>query len=317
MPLLKKGRLCQLLAIDYPIIQAGMVWVSGGNLAGHAAKAGVLGVIGAGSMTPELLRQHIQKAQAIAGKKKSALAVNIPLLYKGSAEQIEIASELGINIFITSAGSPKLHTPSLKARGKTVMHVTSSPELAQKCQAAGVDVIIAEGFEAGGHNGRDELTTFALIPQVADAVTIPVVAAGGIGDGRGIAAALALGADGVQMGTRFLMTQESSAHNNFKQRIIKSTAGDTFLMMKKLTPVRLLKNKFYQQVAQLEQQNASAEELQALLGKGRAKRGMLEGDIDEGELEVGQIASMMRDIPTVAQLVERLSLEYNNCAVKM
>ena len=210
---MKQNALTKILGIDYPIIQAGMVWVSGGKLAGAASKAGCLGVIGAGSMKPDLLRHHIQKAKSISDK---ALAVNLPIMYPGCPEQIEVALEEGIRIFITSAGSPKKYTQFLKDKGCVVIHVTSTPELAKKCEAAGVDAIIAEGFEAGGHNGRDEITTMTLIPQVVDAVKIPVIAAGGIGDGRAIVAALALGAQGVQMGTRFLMTQESSAHENFK-----------------------------------------------------------------------------------------------------
>lgn len=300
---MKQNNLTKLLGIDYPIIQAGMVWVSGGKLAGAASKAGCLGVIGAGSMKPDLLRHHIQKAKSISDK---ALAVNLPIMYPGCPEQIEVALEEGIRIFITSAGSPKKYTQFLKDKGCVVIHVTSTPELAKKCEAAGVDAIIAEGFEAGGHNGRDEITTMTLIPQVVDAVKIPVIAAGGIGDGRAIVAALALGAQGVQMGTRFLMTQESSAHENFKNLLLNSTPGSTKLSMKELVPVRLFKNKFFEQVQELELKGASKEELQKLLGKGRAKAGMLDGDLDEGELEVGQICSLTKDIPTVGELVTNL-----------
>jgi len=300
---MKQNALTKILGIDYPIIQAGMVWVSGGKLAGAASKAGCLGVIGAGSMKPDLLRHHIQKAKSISDK---ALAVNLPIMYPGCPEQIEVALEEGIRIFITSAGSPKKYTQFLKDKGCVVIHVTSTPELAKKCEAAGVDAIIAEGFEAGGHNGRDEITTITLIPQVVDAVKIPVIAAGGIGDGRAIVAALALGAQGVQMGTRFLMTQESSAHENFKNLLLNSTPGSTKLSMKELVPVRLFKNKFFEQVQELELKGASKEELQKLLGKGRAKAGMLDGDLDEGELEVGQICSLTKDIPTVGELVTNL-----------
>ncbi|MBG60843.1 MAG: nitronate monooxygenase [Peredibacter sp.] len=300
---MKQNALTKILGIDYPIIQAGMVWVSGGKLAGAASKAGCLGVIGAGSMKPDLLRHHIQKAKSISDK---ALAVNLPIMYPGCPEQIEVALEEGIRIFITSAGSPKKYTQFLKDKGCVVIHVTSTPELAKKCEAAGVDAIIAEGFEAGGHNGRDEITTMTLIPQVVDAVKIPVIAAGGIGDGRAIVAALALGAQGVQMGTRFLMTQESSAHENFKNLLLNSTPGSTKLSMKELVPVRLFKNKFFEQVQELELKGASKEELQKLLGKGRAKAGMLDGDLDEGELEVGQICSLTKDIPTVGELVTNL-----------
>lgn len=300
---MKQNALTKILGIDYPIIQAGMVWVSGGKLAGAASKAGCLGVIGAGSMKPDLLRHHIQKAKSISDK---ALAVNLPIMYPGCPEQIEVALEEGIRIFITSAGSPKKYTQFLKDKGCVVIHVTSTPELAKKCEAAGVDAIIAEGFEAGGHNGRDEITTMTLIPQVVDAVKIPVIAAGGIGDGRAIVAALALGAQGVQMGTRFLMTQESSAHENFKNLLLNSTPGSTKLSMKELVPVRLFKNRFFEQVQELELKGASKEELQKLLGKGRAKAGMLDGDLDEGELEVGQICSLTKDIPTVGELVTNL-----------
>lgn len=300
---MKQNALTKILGIDYPIIQAGMVWVSGGKLAGAASKAGCLGVIGAGSMKPDLLRHHIQKAKSISDK---ALAVNLPIMYPGCPEQVEVALEEGIRIFITSAGSPKKYTQFLKDKGCVVIHVTSTPELAKKCEAAGVDAIIAEGFEAGGHNGRDEITTMTLIPQVVDAVKTPVIAAGGIGDGRAIVAALALGAQGVQMGTRFLMTQESSAHENFKNLLLNSTPGSTKLSMKELVPVRLFKNKFFEQVQEIELKGASKEELQKLLGKGRAKAGMLDGDLDEGELEVGQICSLTKDIPTVGELVTNL-----------
>lgn len=303
---MKQNDLTKLLGIEYPIIQAGMVWVSGGKLAGASSKAGCLGVIGAGSMKPDLLRHHIQKAKSISDK---ALAVNLPIMYPGCPEQIEVALEEGIKIFITSAGSPKKYTQFLKDKGCVVIHVTSTPELAKKCEAAGVDAIIAEGFEAGGHNGRDEITTMTLIPQVVDAVKIPVIAAGGIGDGRAIVAALALGAQGVQMGTRFLMTQESSAHKNFKNLLLNSTPGSTKLSMKELVPVRLFKNKFFEQVQELELKGASKEELQKLLGKGRAKAGMLDGDLDEGELEVGQVCSLIKDVPTVQELVEDLLAE--------
>jgi len=297
-----------LFNIELPIIQAGMVWVSGGKLAAAASNAGALGIIGAGSMHPELLRQHIQKAKNLTSK---PLAVNIPLLYSKVEEQIDIAFSEGLRIFFTSAGSPKTYTSRLKDKGCTVVHVTSSPELAVKCEAAGVDAVVAEGFEAGGHNGRDEITTMVLIPQVVDAVKIPVIAAGGIGDGRGIAAAFALGAQGVQIGSRFAATQESSAHENFKQAIINAGPGSTMLSMKKAVPVRLLKNKFYEELAKLEEQGARKETLIAFLGKGRARLGMLDGDMNEGELEIGQVAGLINDLPTVATLVKRLREEYN------
>lgn len=301
--------LTTLLPIKYPIIQAGMVYVSGGKLAASSANAGILGVIGAGSMTPELFDYHIKKAINLTAHHER-LAVNIPLLYSRTQEQLEIALKNGIKIFITSAGSPKTYTTWLKDQGAIVIHVTSSPELALKCEAAGVDAVIAEGFEAGGHNGREEITTMVLIPQVVDAVKIPVIAAGGIIDGRGIAAALALGAAGVQLGTRFVATIESSAHENFKQAILNSTPASTMLMMKKTVPVRLMKNTFYEEVKKLEDQGASAEELNQLLGHGRAKAGMLEGDMINGEIEIGQGCSMISDCPTVEEVVQKLIADY-------
>lgn len=309
-----KKDLCQLLSIKYPIIQAGMVWVSGAKLAAASANAGILGVIGAGSMNPELLDQHLKKALLLTHNKKN-LAVNVPLLYSKTKEQFEVSIQNGIKIFITSAGSPKTYTSWLKDQGATVIHVTSNPELAMKCEAAGVDAVIAEGFEAGGHNGRDELTTFSLIPQVVQAVKIPVIAAGGIADAQGIAAAMILGADAVQIGTRFVATQESSAHENFKQAILNASATSTMLMMKKHVPVRLMKNAFYDEIKKLEETCASEEELVQHLGHGRAKKGMLEGDLLNGELEIGQIAGLVHDIPTVDELVKRLVTDYQKLAL--
>ncbi|HXH73595.1 MAG TPA: nitronate monooxygenase [Bacteriovoracaceae bacterium] len=297
--------LTDFLPIKYPIIQAGMVWVSGGKLAAASANAGILGVIGAGSMKPDLLHTHIQKAFSLT-LHPERLAVNVPLLYEKTQEQLDVALKAGIRIFITSAGSPKTYTSWLKDQGCTVIHVTSSPELAMKCEAAGCDAVIAEGFEAGGHNGREEITTMVLIPQVVDAVKIPVIAAGGIGDGRGIAASLALGAMGVQLGTRFVATVESSAHPDFKAAVLNANSGSTMLMMKKYVPVRLLKNKFFDEVKKLEDAGASKEELVKLLGHGRAKNGMLDGQLEDGELEIGQVCALVRDIPTVEELVERL-----------
>lgn len=298
----------ELLPLQYPLIQAGMVWVSGGKLAAASAEAGILGVVGAGSMRPDLLLHHLEKARSLTSHPER-LAVNVPLLYERTKEQLEVSLKCGIKIFITSAGSPKTYTSWLKDQGCTVIHVTSSPELAMKCEAAGCDAVIAEGFEAGGHNGRDEITTLVLIPQVVDAVKIPVIAAGGIADGRGIAAAMALGAQGVQLGTRFVATVESSAHIEFKNAVLRAGPGSTMLSMKKSIPVRLLKNKFYEDVKKLEDQGASREELDKLLGHGRAKAGMLEGDLLEGELEIGQVSALVKDIPTVKELVERLVLE--------
>lgn len=284
------------------------MYVSGGKLAAASANAGILGVIGAGSMSLELLDAQIQKAKSLTSYPER-LAVNVPLLYEKSREQLEISLKHGIKTFITSAGSPKTYTSWLKDQGCTVIHVISTPEFAVKSETAGCDAVIAEGFEAGGHNGRDEITTLTLIPQVVDAVKIPVIAAGGIGDGRGIAAVMCLGAQGAQLGTRFVATVESSAHANFKNAIITSHPGSTMLAMKKYIPVRLYKNKFFEDVRRLEDHGASREELERLLGKGRARKGMLEGDMNEGEIEIGQIASLIRDIPSVHELVQKLVSE--------
>ena len=300
-----------LLPIKYPIIQAGMVWVSGAKLAAASANAGILGVIGAGSMKPDLLEQHILKAKSLTSHPER-LAVNVPLLYEKTKEQLETSLRLGIKIFITSAGSPKPYTKWLKDQGAVVIHVVSSPLLAQKCEDAGCDAVIAEGFEAGGHNGRDEITTLVLIPQVVDAVKIPVIAAGGIIDGRGLVAVLALGAQGAQMGTRFVATQESSAHKNFKQAILHSGPDSTMLMMKKHLPVRLLKNAFTEEIKRLEDQGATEEDIIKLLAHGRAKAGMLEGDMQSGELEIGQGCSMIKSCPSVHDVVEQLLIEYQN-----
>lgn len=298
-----------ILPLKYPLIQAGMVWVSGGKLAAASANAGILGVIGAGSMKPELLEHHIQKAKTLTTH-HARLAVNVPLLYEKSKEQIQTALKLGIKTIITSAGSPKTHTQWLKDQGAMVIHVTSSPELALKCEAAGCDAIIAEGFEAGGHNGRDEITTMVLIPQVVDAVKIPVIAAGGIVDGRGMAAVMCLGAQGAQLGTRFVATIESSAHEKFKQAILNAKSGSTMLMMKKHVPVRLLKNAFYEDVKKLEDAGASEEEIVKLLGHGRARAGMMEGDMIQGELEIGQGCALIHDCPSVEAVVENLVQQY-------
>ncbi len=303
------NHLLKLLPIKHPIIQAGMVYVSGGKLAAASAEAGILGVIGAGSMNPEVLDQQIKKAISLTAHPER-LAVNIPLLYEKTNEQIDVSLRNGIKIFITSAGSPKTWTKFLKDKGCIVIHVTSTPELAKKCEDAGVDAVIAEGFEAGGHNGRDEITTLVLIPQVIRAVKIPVIAAGGIGDGKGIAAVLALGASGAQLGTRYLATQESSAHPEFKKMILEAKSDSTMLMMRKVVPVRLVKNPFFEEVKKLEEKNATKEELENLLGRGRARAGMLEGDLVHGELEAGQIAAIVNDLPSVQELTERLLREY-------
>jgi len=298
---------CQKLNIKYPIIQAGMVWVSGANLAAACTNAGILGTIGAGSMTLELLKNQIQKAQSLS---TGSLAVNVPLLYKDAQKQIDIALDAGIKIFITSAGSPKLFTKYLKDHGAIVIHVTSTPELAQKCEDAGVDMIIAEGFEAGGHNGRDEITTMVLVPEVVKKVSLPVIAAGGIINGAQMAAAMCLGASAVQMGTRFVACAESSAHENFKKLLINSPSNSTMLAMKKHVPVRLFKNQFYAEIKELEDQGASSIDLINLLGKGRAKKGMLEGDLVSGELEIGQGCSLIEDIPSAQTLVTQILSDY-------
>jgi len=304
----QRASVCELFGISTPIIQAGMVWVSGAKLAAAASNAGALGIIGAGSMTIDLLRSHIRKAKSLTDK---PFAVNVPLLYHRIEEQLAVCLEEGVKIFFTSAGSPKKYTSFLKSKGAMVVHVTSSPELAMKCEEAGVDAVVAEGFEAGGHNGRAEITTLALIPQVLRAVKIPVIAAGGIGDGYSLAAVMALGASGAQMGTRFAATAESSAHPLFKNAILEAGSDSTMLCMKSTVPVRLLKNEFYRQIAALEERCASPAEITALLGKGRAKKGMLEGDLTEGELEIGQIAALIRDLPTCDELVRRTVQEYN------
>ncbi len=300
----------KLFGIKYPIIQGGMVWVSGAKLAAAVSEAGGLGLIGAGSMQPELLAQHIKKAISLS---KKPIGVNIPLLYEKSQEQIETALALGIKIFFTSAGSPRKFTSFLKSHGAIVVHVTSSPELALKCAQAGVDAIVAEGFEAGGHNGRDEITTMSLIPQVRDIVTIPLIAAGAIAEGRTMAAAFALGADGVQMGTRFLMTKESSAHQNFKECLLLANSHSTKTFMKATTPVRLFINTFAKEIDLIEQNyhgTELTEKLQAHLGKWRAKNGMLLGDLEQGELEIGQAISLIKNIPTVKEVFEKILADY-------
>ncbi len=305
-----KNLLCELLHIQYPIIQGGMVWVSGAKLAAAVSNAGGLGLIGAGSMKPDLLREHILKAQALT---KKPFGVNVPLLYEGSLEQINCALDLGVKIFFTSAGSPNKMTSYLKSKNATVVHVTSSPQLAVKCEEAGVDAVVAEGFEAGGHNGRDEITSLVLIPQVREKIKIPLIAAGGFSSGRSLLSAMVLGADGVQMGTRFLMTKESSAHDNFKVLALKASAGSTKLLMKKTVPVRLLDNPFSREIESIEAKFSGEElihELQTHLGKYRARDGMLGGDIVNGELEIGQIVSHIKSIPTVAQVMEEIIKDF-------
>ncbi len=303
-------RIQTLFKIEKPIIQGGMVWVSGGKLSAAAANAGCLGLVGAGSMKPELLDHHLKKAISLT-ENKHAIGVNIPLLYKYVEEQIETSLRNGVRVFFTSAGSPKKYTKYLKEQGATVVHVCASPLLAHKCQDAGVDAVVCEGFEAGGHNGREEITTMCLIPEIKSTISIPIIAAGGIGCARSMAAAFCLGADAVQMGTRFLMTEESSAHDAYKELILNAKAGDTKLMMKKHIPVRLLKNHFFNEVSKLEDRCASKEELIHLLGKGRAKKGMLEGDVDDGELEIGQVSSLMTSIPSTKEMILNIENDYN------
>jgi len=302
-------RITDLFNIKYPIIQAGMVWVSGYKLAAAVSNAGGLGLIGAGSMYPDVLREHIQKCKKATNK---PFGVNIPLFYPDLKEILEIILEENVKIVFTSAGNPKLYTKFLKDHGITVVHVVSSVKFALKSQEAGVDAIVAEGFEAGGHNGREETTTFTLIPMVSEKVAIPVIAAGGIANGKGMLAALILGAEGVQIGSRFVASVESSAHNNFKEEVVKTQDGDTHLTLKELTPVRLIKNEFYQRVQELYQQQAEKSELQKLLGRGRAKKGMFEGDLDNGELEIGQVAGLIDEIKPAAKIVQEIVAEYND-----
>ncbi|MFN3840025.1 MAG: NAD(P)H-dependent flavin oxidoreductase [Cyclobacteriaceae bacterium] len=301
------NRITRLFNIRVPIIQAGMVWTSGWRLASAVSNAGGLGLLGAGSMYPEVLREHIQKCKLATAK---PFGVNVPLLYPDIEKLIAIIIEEGVRIVFTSAGNPSMWTSYLKDKGITVVHVVSSVKFARKAEQAGVDAIVAEGFEAGGHNGREETTTFVLIPLVRDAVSIPLLAAGGIANGRGILAAEALGADGVQVGSRFAASSEASLHANFKRKIVEAGEGDTILTLKQLTPVRLIKNKFYQQVAEAEQRGASVEELKNLLGRARAKKGMFEGDLDEGELEIGQVTAAINDIKPAAEILNTMWDEY-------
>lgn len=300
--------LSSLLGIRYPIIQAGMVWCSGWRLAAACSETGILGVIGSGSMYPQVLREHIAKYRAASDR---PFGVNIPLLYPDIDKQIAAVIEGGVPVVITSAGNPKTHTERLRDAGITVLHVVSSAKFAEKAEAAGVDGIICEGFEAGGHNGREETTTMCLIPLVRRATGLPLAAAGGIATGGAILAAMALGADGVQIGSRFVASEESSAHLNFKNAVARAGEGDTRLTLKEVTPVRLLKNGFYRQVEAAAARGADARELAALLGKGRAKKGMFEGDEEAGELEIGQISGLIGDILPAKTIVENLRKEYD------
>lgn len=302
------NKITTLFDIKYPLIQAGMIWCSGWELASAVSNSGGLGIIGSGSMYPDILKQHVKKCKAATNK---PFAVNLPMLYPDIDQHIETIIEEKVPIVFTSAGNPKTYTSHLKSHGIKVVHVVSSAKFALKSQEAGVDAVVAEGFEAGGHNGREETTTFCLIPMVKKEINIPLIAAGGISSGRQMAAAMALGADAVQIGSRFVCSVESSAHENFKKTVMEAKEGDTVLTLKELTPVRLIKNDFYKKVTDAYEKCASKEELISLLGKGRAKKGMFEGDLIEGELEIGQVSGMIDRIMTAGEIVEEIMNEYS------
>jgi enoyl-[acyl-carrier protein] reductase II len=302
-----RNRITTLFNIEYPLIQAGMIWCSGWELASAVSNAGGLGIIGSGSMYPHILEEHILKCQKATDK---PFAVNLPMLYPDIDKHIETIIRLKVPIVFTSAGNPKTWTEHLKSHGIKVVHVVSSLKFALKSEEAGVDAVVVEGFEAGGHNGRDETTTICLIPMVTEKVKIPVIAAGGIGTGRGMLAAMNLGADGVQIGSRFVASIESSAHQNFKKVVVDANEGDTDLTLKNVTPVRLVKNAFYNQLKEAYERNADVEELKAILGRGRAKKGMFEGDLVEGELEIGQIAGLIHEILPAKEIVDEIIAEY-------
>jgi len=309
-----ENKITQLFGIHYPIIQAGMIWCSGWELAAAVSNAGGLGLIGAGSMYPDVLREHILKCQQATNK---PFGVNLPLLYPDIDQHIRSIIELGVKIVFTSAGNPATYTPLLKQHNITVVHVIANTKFALKAEQAGVDAIVAEGFEAGGHNGREETTTMVLIPTIRKAVNLPLIAAGGIATGQQMAAALALGADAVQIGSRFVASLESSGHQNFKQKVVDAIEGDTKLSLKILTPVRLLKNPFAQEIQQAEQSGASHEVLAEMLGRGRAKKGMFEGDLDNGELEIGQVSGIIHSIMPAADIVNEIIHDYNVCIGKL
>lgn len=302
------GRITSLFGIRYPLVQAGMIWCSGWRLAAAVSNAGGLGVIGAGSMYPDVLKEHVHKCKAATGR---PFAVNVPLLYPNIEEHMATIIAERVPVVFTSAGDPRAWTGRLKAAGITVVHVVSSVKFARKAEDAGVDAVVAEGFEAGGHNGREETTTLVLIPMVRDAIQVPLLAAGGIASGRAMVAAMALGADGVQIGSRFVCSEESSAHAAFKQRVASANEGDTVLTLKELAPVRLIRNPFQAQVQALYERGTTPEELKALLGRGRAKRGMFEGDLDEGELEIGQVSGQIRSILPAERIVQDIMAEYH------
>ena len=308
------NKIIQLFNIQYPIIGAGMIWASGYKLAAAVSNAGGLGLIGAGSMYPDILREHIQKCKKATSK---PFGVNVPMLYPNIEEIMNIIVEEGVKIVFTSAGNPKTWTAFLKEKGITVVHVVSSVKFALKAQEAGVDAVVAEGFEAGGHNGREETTTFTLIPMVKEKLTVPLIAAGGIATGRGMLAAMVLGADGVQVGSRFLASTESSSHEKFKQMVVALQDGDTHVTLKELAPVRLIKNKFFHDVNALYTSSPTKEDLMALLGRARAKKGMFEGDLDEGELEIGQIAGLINDIKPAAEIVNDMIAEFEEAKREM
>lgn len=311
---MSKNRITELFNTTYPIIQGGMIWASGYKLAGAVSNAGGLGLIGAGSMYPHILQEHLDKIKTITDK---SFGVNVPMLYPNIEEIIEIIINAGVPIVFTSAGNPKTYTQRLKEAGITVVHVVSSLKFALKAQAAGVDAVVAEGFEAGGHNGRDETTTLTLIPMVKRELEIPLIAAGGIATGRAMLAAMTLGADGVQVGSRFVATHEASSHLAFKQAVVDAKEGDTHLTLKELAPVRLIKNKFWNDVQELYKSGPSIEELKGLLGRARAKKGMFEGDLIEGELEIGQVSGLIDEIIPAAQVVKNMVSEYEQARLEM
>ncbi|MDX1447171.1 nitronate monooxygenase [Lishizhenia sp.] len=308
------NRIKELFKIEYPLIQAGMIWCSGWELASAVSNAGGLGIIGSGSMYPEILEEHVVKCKAATDK---PFAVNLPMLYPDIDKHIETIIKHKVPIVFTSAGNPKTYTSYLKEHGITVVHVVSSVKFAQKAEAAGVDAVVAEGFEAGGHNGRDETTTLCLIPMVKEAINIPLIAAGGIGTGKGMLAAMTLGADAVQIGSRFVASEESSAHQKFKQTVVDAAEGSTMLTLKEITPVRLIKNEFYQKVEKAYEACNSPEQLKDLLGRGRAKKGMFEGDLVEGELEIGQISGLIHEVMPAAEIVKEIIEEYKSSIAAM
>ncbi|WP_298246500.1 nitronate monooxygenase [uncultured Christiangramia sp.] len=308
----KHNRITELFNIEYPLIQAGMIWASGWKLASAVSNAGGLGIIGAGSMYPEILKGHIQKCKKATDH---PFAVNVPMLYPDIEKIMDIIIDEDVKIVFTSAGNPKTWTSHLQSHGIKVVHVVSSVKFAVKSQEAGVDAIVAEGFEAGGHNGRDETTTFTLIPMVREKIDIPLIAAGGIGNGKGMLAAMVLGADAVQVGSRFVATPEASSHQNFKDMVVKAKEGDTVLTLKELAPVRLLKNKFFEDVQELYTKSPSKEDLTSLLGRARAKKGMYEGDLEEGELEIGQISGLINEIKPAAEIVKEMISEFEETKI--